>query len=207
MTSEAAIRKYQETVAQLSGEEVRMMLENAKEYNDGLPDTLVMDPFLTGSEEPYKEDSRYNGLLSYNGIMGYIDIPQIDVYLPVGHGTSNATLKKEAGHLYGSSLPVGGKGTHSVISAHRGLPSAKMFRDLDQLEEGEIFYFHVMDQILAYQIDQIKTVEPAELGNLDPETGKDYMTLFTCTPYGINTHRLLVRGVRVSYNPEAEQKQ
>ena len=197
--SDSSIKGYQKQVKETDETAMNAMIAEAEAFNKTLSDTLSTDPFQTGTVEPYLDDMEYNSLLNVNGLMGYIDIPVIDVYLPVYHGTSAATLKKGAGHLYGSALPVGGEGTHSVISAHRGLPSAKMFTDLDQVQMGDVFYFHVLNRILAYQVDKIEVVEPTELSSLDPVPGEEYMTLFTCTPYGINSHRLLVRGVRIPY--------
>lgn len=139
--------------------------------------------------------------------MAYISIPRIDVSLPVYHGTSPEALAKGAGHLEGSALPVGGAGTHCVISAHRGLPSATLFTDLDQLRLGDHFYLYELDQVLAYQVDQILVVDPDEMEALNRQDGADYTTLVTCTPYGVNTQRLLVRGHRVAYEPETEQQE
>jgi sortase A len=136
--------------------------------------------------------------------MGYIEIPGINVSLPLYHGTDEAVLQVAIGHLDWSSLPVGGPSTHSVVSGHRGLPSAKLFTNLDRLQEGDLFYFRILDEILTYEVDQILIVEPTEIDSLMIMDGKDYCTLFTCTPYGINTHRLLVRGHRVE-NPEEEK--
>lgn len=201
ITSTTVIKEYQGQVEKTDEKEMEQMLAAAEAYNEKLPDKLTMDPFGTDSEDPSGKDAEYNSLLSINGVMGYVDIPKIDVYLPVYHGTSEEVLQKGAGHLYGSALPVGGEGRHSVVSAHRGLPSAKLFTDLDQLEVGDVFYFHVLNRILAYQIDQINVVEPDELEALDPQDGNDFMTLFTCTPYGINSHRMLLRGVRIPYEP------
>lgn len=197
------IRGYQKGTLSIPGAEIEEMIQKAEAFNGKLSSTLSNDPFMTGEVNPYENDSEYNTLLNVNGVMGYIDIPCIDVYLPVFHGTSPAVLKKGAGHLYGSALPVGGEGTHSVISAHRGLPSAKLFTDLDKIQKGDIFYYHIFDRILAYQVENIETVGPTELELLDPVEGKEYMTLFTCTPYGINSHRLLVRGVRIPYEVTA----
>lgn len=199
MRAASEIREYQQYVQEADVAAMDDMIARAEAFNEKLSDTLSIDPFQTGSGEPYEDDLEYNSLLNVGGLMGYIDIPAIDVYLPVFHGTSATALRKGAGHLYGSSLPVGGEGTHSVVSAHRGLPSARMFTDLDQIQKGDVFYFHVLNRILAYQVDQIEVVEPMELSALDPVPGKEYMTLFTCTPYGINSHRLLVRGVRIPY--------
>lgn len=199
VTSTTVIKEYQKEINNRDQASMDAMIQAAEEYNSALPQALSMDPFGTSANEPYREDAQYNELLSVDGIMGYVDIPGIDIYLPVYHGTSETVLQKGVGHLYGSSLPVGGVGSHSVVSAHRGLPSAKLFTDLDQMKEGDVFYFHVLNRILAYQIDQIKVVEPTELQDLDRSPEKDYMTLFTCTPYGINSHRMLLRGVRIPY--------
>lgn len=199
MTSTAVIAQYQSEVKGIEEAEMDAMIAAAEQYNKNLPEILTMDPFGTSSKEPYKEDQEYNRLLSLDGIIGYVDVPKVDIYLPVYHGTSEDTLQKGVGHLYGSALPVGGEGSHSVVSAHRGLPAAKLFTDLDQIETGDIFYFHVLNRILAYQVDQVEVVDPTALEHLNPASGKDYMTLFTCTPYGVNSHRLLIRGVRIPY--------
>lgn len=199
MTSTAVIAQYQSEVKGIEEAEMDAMIAAAEQYNKNLPEILTMDPFGTSSKEPYKEDQEYNRLLSLDGIIGYVDVPKVDIYLPVYHGTSEDTLQKGVGHLYGSALPVGGEGSHSVVSAHRGLPAAKLFTDLDQIETGDVFYFHVLNRILAYQVDQVAVVDPTALEHLNPVSGKDYMTLFTCTPYGVNSHRLLIRGVRIPY--------
>lgn len=193
------IKGYQRESQSLDKSETDRMISEAEAFNARLSGMLSTDPFQTGEMNPGENDEEYRSLLNVNDAMGYIDIPKIDVYLPVYHGTSAPVLKKGAGHLYGSALPVGGSGTHSVISAHRGLPSAKLFTDLDQMQEGDIFYFHIFDRIMAYQVDRIETVEPTQLEPLDPVPEKEYMTLLTCTPYGINSHRLLVRGIRIPY--------
>ena len=148
------------------------------------------------SEEEYQE---YESLLnvSGNGIMGYIEIESINCYLPVYHGVEESVLQIAVGHIEGSSLPVGGPGTHCVLSGHRGLPSAKLFTDLDQLREGDVFVLRVLDETLTYEIDQIHIVLPEEIQDLDLINGMDYCTLVTCTPYGINSHRMLVRGHRI----------
>ena len=152
-----------------------------------------------------EERAEYESLLnvSGNGIIGYIEIPMIQCSLPIYHGTEESVLQIAVGHIEGSSLPTGGAGTHCVLSGHRGLPSAKLFTDLDQLAEGDTFMLRILDETLTYEVDQIRTVEPYELDDLGIEEGKDYCTLVTCTPYGINTHRLLVRGRRVDNQPEA----
>lgn len=144
------------------------------------------------------EDEYYSVLdVAGNGIIGYVDIPKIDVELPIYHGTSEQVLNMAVGHLEGSSLPIGGESRHAVLSAHRGLPSAKLFTDLDKMEVGDTFTITVLNQVLTYEVDQILIVEPAQLESLNVVDGEDYCTLLTCTPYGINTHRLLVRGHRI----------
>ena len=143
----------------------------------------------------------YEEQLTVGGVMAYVDIPKIDVYLPVEHGTAADTLEKSVGHVVGTSLPVGGSSTHAVLSAHSGMASSKLFSDIDQLAEGDTFYIHVLGEVLAYQVDAINTVLPTDTSLLQIENGRDYVTLVTCTPFGVNTHRLLVRGHRVSYKP------
>ena len=147
-----------------------------------------------------EDKAAYEKELNFNndGSMGYIDIPKINVKLTIFHGTDESVLQTSIGHLEGTSLPVGGKGTHSVLSGHRGLPSAKLFSDLDQLREGDTFTIHVLNETLTYEVDQIRVVEPTDLSNLTIDPDQDYVTLVTCTPYGINTHRLLVRGHRIA---------
>lgn len=146
----------------------------------------------------------YDEQLTVGGVMAYVDIPKINVYLPVQHGTDADTLEKSVGHVVGTSLPVGGSSTHAVLSAHSGMASSKLFSDIDQLTEGDVFYIHVLGDVLAYKVDAIHTVLPTDTSLLQIEDGKDYVTLVTCTPFGINTHRLLVRGHRVPYVPEQE---
>ena len=144
----------------------------------------------------------YAQQLTVGGVMAYVDIPKINVYLPVQHGTDADTLERAVGHVVGTSLPVGGISTHAVLSAHSGMASSKLFSDIDQLAEGDTFYIHVLGDTLAYKVDAIHTVLPADTSLLQIEDGKDYVTLVTCTPFGVNTHRLLVRGHRISYTPE-----
>ena len=144
----------------------------------------------------------YAGQLTVGGAMCTIDIPKIGVYLPVRHGTGAETLERAVGHVVGTSLPVGGAGTHAVLSAHSGMASAKLFSDIDQLAKGDAFYIHVLGEVLAYEVDQIATVLPSDTSLLQIEDGQDLVTLVTCTPFGVNTHRLLVRGHRVPYVPE-----
>lgn len=177
--------------------------ERARAYNDALQPIIIPDSFIQ-TEGMTEEDKAYMSCLNINddGMMGYIYIPKIGERIPIYHTTSEEVLQKGAGHIQGSSLPVGGEGTHAAIAAHRGLPGASLFTDVDQLEEGDQFYLYILDDILAYEIDQILTVEPSDTEPLGVEAGKDYVTLVTCTPYGINSHRLLVRGHRVPYEEE-----
>lgn len=187
-----AVASYSEEVENLSDVDYQAYFDAADDYNRRLAETP--DAFYRPEEV-----SGYTDTLdvSGTGIMGYITIPKIGVELPVYHGTSDGVLQVAAGHLEGSSLPVGGAGTHAVISAHRGLPSAKLFTNLDELEVGDTFTITVLDRVLNYEVDQISIVLPTETDLLQPVEGKDYVTLMTCTPYGINTHRLLVRGKRI----------
>ena len=172
----------------------------ANTYNTNLLPCILPDSFAT-AEAAEEEDEEYMSCLNLNGdgIMGYVQIPKIGIKLPIFHGTSDEVLQIGAGHLEGSSLPIGGESTHSVLSAHRGLPSASLFTDLDLMKEGDHFYINVLDETLAYEVDQILTVEPEDTTALVVEDGKDFVTLLTCTPYGVNTQRLLVRGHRVDY--------
>lgn len=176
-------------------------LEKAREYNRNLLSWLA-----TADSSAIGDSPRYLGTLnlSGDGLMGAIDIDKINVHLPIYHGASDSVLQVGAGHLPETSLPVGGESTHAIISAHTGLPSAKLFTDLDELEIGDMFKITVLGEELVYQVDQIKVVEPYETGNMRIIQGRDYVTLLTCTPYGINTHRLLVRGARVTLE-EAEK--
>ena len=187
-----AVASYSEEVENLSDVDYQAYFDAADDYNRRLAETP--DAFYRPEEV-----SGYTDTLdvSGTGIMGYITISKIGVELPVYHGTSDGVLQVAAGHLEGSSLPVGGAGTHAVISAHRGLPSAKLFTNLDELEVGDTFTITVLDRVLNYEVDQISIVLPTETDLLQPVEGKDYVTLMTCTPYGINTHRLLVRGKRI----------
>lgn len=178
-------------------------MQAAVAYNEALVPSILPDSFAVAAaaDEP---DAEYMAALNIadDGIMGIIEIPKINVSLPIYHTTSEEVLEKAAGHLEGSSLPVGGESTHAVITAHRGLPSASLFTDLDRLEEGDHFLIYVLDQTLCYEVDQILTVEPDQTEALAVEEGEDLVTLVTCTPYGVNTHRLLVRGHRVPYVEE-----
>lgn len=177
-------------------------LEAAVRYNEALLPSILPDSFAIA--EASGEDEAYMSCLNVagNGVMGTVEIPKIQITLPIFHTTSDEVLETAAGHLEGSSLPVGGENTHAVISAHRGLPSAALFTDLDKLEKEDHFLLHILDDTLCYEVDQILTVEPEETESLAVESGKDLVTLLTCTPYGVNSHRLLVRGHRVPYEPE-----
>ena len=200
------IESYVEQVAQAPDADYSQWFEAADAYNRGQVGKSIPDAFAAISDE---EDAEYLAQLSLDpsGVMAYLSIPRISVSLPIYHGTSPETLEKGVGHLQGSSLPVGGESTHAVLSAHRGLPSATLFTDLDMLEEGDHFYIYVLDRILAYEVDQIQVVEPDHTEGLAVQPGEDLVTLVTCTPYGVNTHRLLVRGHRGEYVPEVAQEE
>ena len=194
-----AIASYAEQVADLDENAYDRLWEDARIYNKTLGDR--MNRFVMAEEQK----KAYAALLNIadNGVMGYIEIPKVRCNLPIYHGTDEAVLQVAIGHVPGSSLPVGGESTHCVLSGHRGLPSAKLFTNLDKLQAGDIFMLRVLDEVLTYEVDQILIVEPQETGALRIEEGKDYCTLVTCTPYGINTHRLLVRGHRIDNIEEA----
>lgn len=191
---------YTNTVTDMEDAERNALWSAAVQYNQGLQ-AAPQDAF-TGADPGPKNP--YWSLLDPDGtgVMGYLEIPKISLRLPIYHGTGDAALQKGIGHLAGTSLPVGGSGTHCVLSGHRGLPSALLFTDLDQLETGDTFTLYVLDQRLSYQVDQILVIEPEDVSTLAPEDGKDYVTLVTCTPYGVNTHRLLVRGSRIEDTQE-----
>ena len=191
-TQTRAIVAYESVLDQLDPKDYTDIFNNAHAYNEALYET---DYPL----RDYKQIPGYDDMLRVadSNMIGYLKIDRIGVELPIYHGTSDTVLNKGVGHLEGSSLPVGGENTHCVMSAHRGLPSSKLFTDLDRLEKGDTFQIVVLDQVLTYQVDFIKVIEPTDVSNLQIVEGGDYCTLFTCTPYGINTHRLLVRGVRI----------
>ena len=198
-----AIATYSKQVEKLDDSENKKMLKAARKYNKSL---LKKSDYWKLSK---KDKKKYESLLdvSGTGIMGYIEVPKIDCSLPIYHGTDEGALQIAIGHLEGSSLPVGGKNTHCVLSGHRGLPSARLFTDLDQMEEGDIFILNILGRKLAYEVDQIRVVLPEEMSDLEVIEGKDLCTLVTCTPYGINTHRLLVRGHRTKYVEEKVEEQ
>lgn len=193
------VSRYDEAVTDLSDNEYEKLWNEAKEYNAEHPVNSIVDAF--GEKDDYVLTQPYEQVLDPNGegLMGSIEIPKINAKLAIYHGLSKTVLEKGVGHVEGTSLPVGGKSTHAVLAAHRGLPSAKLFTDLDQMKKGDIFILHILGKNLAYKVDQIRTVLPEETGELDIVEGEDHVTLVTCTPYGVNTHRLLVRGIRTKY--------
>ena len=195
-----AIATYAENVANLDNNQYDQLWEDARAYNQALP--FRSNPYYLSEEQR----AEYESLLDVSGlgVMGYIEIPEIDVSLPIYHGTEESVLQVAVGHLDWTSLPVGGESTHCVLSGHRGLPSAKLFTNLDKLREGDTFLLRILDEVLTYEVDQILIVEPQETAALRVVEGKDYCTLVTCTPYGINTHRLLVRGHRVDNAEQAK---
>ena len=190
---------YTAAIANTDDAELAAQREAAKQYNAMLSGAAaITEGGASAPPLPYAEQ------LTVGGVMAYIDIPQISVYLPVQHGTGADTLERAVGHVMGTSLPVGGSSTHAVLSAHSGMASSKLFSDIDMLKEDDTFYIHVLGKALAYKVDAINTVLPTDTHLLQIEEGKDYVTLVTCTPFGINTHRLLVRGHRVPYTPKQE---
>lgn len=204
------ISSYERTINEMEPEDFRAEWEKARAFNDTLTQNSIYGDVF-GEEDQELEDSQYWKILNVggDGVMGYLSIPKINIKLSIYHGTGDEVLQTGVGHLNGTKLPIGGESTHSVLAAHRGLPSARLFTDIDQLENGDMFYIHVLDETLAYQVDQIlDMVDKDDVDTLEKalqiEEGKDQITLFTCTPYGVNSHRLLVRGTRVPYNGEEE---
>lgn len=200
------LTSYNEEVEGMTDEELECIREAAQEYNESLLESVVLtDPF--DPEQAQKLEADYMSVLNLNkdGIMAYVEIPRIKVYEPVYHGVSSQVLAKGTGHLQNTSLPIGGESVHAVISGHTGMAEAEIFTDLNMVQEGDIFYIHVLNETLAYQVDQIKVVEPSDTEDLHIVRGKDYVTLVTCTPYGINSHRLLVRGTRIPYTSQTQE--
>lgn len=191
-TQSRAITDYESVLDNLDGNEYSAIFERAHAYNKALYETNY--PLMDYKNVPGYYDTLR---ITDNDMIGYLKIDRIGVELPIYHGTSDDVLNRGVGHLEGSSLPIGGENTHSIMSAHRGLPSSKLFTDLDRMEIGDTFQIIILDQVLTYQVDFIKVIEPTDVSDLQIIEGGDYCTLFTCTPYGINTHRLLVRGVRI----------
>ena len=187
---------YTAAIEDIDNAELTAQREAAEQYNAMLSGATITEGGASAPPLPYVEQ------LTVGGVMAYVDIPKINVYLPVQHGTDADTLERAVGHVVGTSLPVGGSSTHAVLSAHSGLASSKLFSDIDQLTEGDVFYVHILGDTLAYEVDNIRTVLPTDTSLLQIEDGMDYVTLVTCTPFGVNTHRLLVRGHRIPHTPE-----
>ncbi len=198
------VHDFDNGVSKLEKKEIERRILLAKIYNKTLDPSKLSDPY---SDKQKKEAiTAYANMLKIKEKIGHVEIPKINQDLPIYAGTSDDVLQKGAGHLEGTSLPVGGIGTHSVITAHRGLPTAKLFTDLDKLKKGDVFYIHNIKEVLAYKVVDIYVVEPSDFSKVLVVDGKDYCTLLTCTPYMINSHRLLVRGERTEYNPAAVEK-
>lgn len=207
------ISNYEKIVDDMSDEDFSQEWQNAQAFNETISGNNVFADVF-GEKPKDSENSEYNRVLNMNndGIMGYISIPEINIKLAIYHGTSDDVLQTGVGHINGSKLPIGGESTHCVLAAHRGLPSAELFTDIDQLQTGDKFYLHILDKVLAYEVDQILPMVDKDdhqtLQNaLSITEGQDYVSLFTCTPYGVNSHRLIVRGHRVEYNGEEDVKQ
>lgn len=194
-TSRVEIGSYNNAVKEMDNSQIEALEKKANDYNEALAkkDTQALSVI------------NYEALLTVTDAIGYVDIPKINIYLPIFHDMSDEVLQKGVGHMEGTSLPVGGKSTHAVLPAHTGLPSAELFTDLDKMELGDVFYIHVLGKVLAYKVDQIKVVLPEDDSDIQIVEGEDYVTLLTCTPYGINDHRLLVRGTRIPYEEEAKE--
>ena len=193
------INNYNYSVEQMEKDKMDKEFQKAQEYNDKIKSVteIIKDPF---TDKNSTVPSDYKEILDVNGVIGYIEIPKININVPIYHGSTDDILAMGIGHLETTGFPIGGLGNHSVLSGHRGLPTAKMFTDLDKMEVGDNFFIHVLDQTLEYKVDQIKVIDPSDTSNLMPVPDKDYVTLLTCTPLGINSHRLIVRGERVEYN-------
>lgn len=204
------ISSYEAAVEKMEPEDFSLQWEKARAFNDSFSTNNIYGDIF-GSEEQELTDTAYWQVLNVggDGVMGYLSIPKIHVRLSIYHGVEEEVLQTGVGHLNGTKLPIGGEGTHCVLAAHRGLPSARLFTDIDQLEKGDLFYIHMLDQVLAYQVDQIlDMVDKDDTAVLEEalqiQEGKDLVTLFTCTPYGVNSHRLLVRGTRVPYTGQED---
>ncbi|WP_413537670.1 class C sortase [Enterococcus malodoratus] len=195
---------YQKAADKLTPKQIAELFQHAQIYNENLLGQPAHDPFMPGSGIVMPDN--YYRVLNVDGTMGQIEVPSIGVNLPIYHGTKDQVLRKAAGHLEGSALPIGGEGTHTVLTSHTGLTQAKLFTDLTELKKGDHFYIHVLDRTLAYEVDKISVIEPEQTERLKAVKGKDYATLLTCTPYGVNSHRLLVRGKRVAYQPQKTVK-
>lgn len=199
LKTDLRLEQYESAV---SGMDEHLVLEHwqrAREFNGNMTGSSVQDPFAAGNETLAES---YFSVLNMKGVMGYVEIPVINVRVAIYHGTSEGVLQRGAGHLFGTGLPIGGEGNHSVLTGHSGLPTAKFFTDLENIKFGDYFYLKILDETLAYEVDQIIVVEPDDTKELRSVAGEDYVTLITCTPYAVNTHRLLVRGTRVPYTAD-----
>lgn len=193
------IRNYDNLIVKINEEKINEEKEKARIYNENLSGDPVHDPFVIGSGYALPENYKEVLNVGDDGVMGYVEIPKISVYLPIYHGTSDEVLEKGVGHIQNTSVPIGGKSTHSVLTGHTGLPNAELFTRLDELGIGDIFYIHVLDDVLTYKVFETKVILPDKIDELQILNGKDYVTLVTCTPYGVNSHRLLVKAERVEY--------
>lgn len=209
-----AIQDYDDQMQEMDEGKIDAVKESMKQYNQQLGHAVIQDEASKAVKEAAQqrdngedtEGSTHKERMEIGDVIGYLTVPSIDVNLPIYYGTSQEVLAKGVGYVPETSFPLGGESTHSVLTGHRGLPEAKLFTDMDKVEEGDQFYIHVLDEILAYQVDQIKVVDPEDTSDLDIVQGQDYVTLVTCTPYAINSHRLLVRGHRVEYTGEENTK-
>ena len=193
------IRNYDNLIVKINEEKINEEKEKARIYNENLSGDPVHDPFVIGSGYALPENYKEVLNVSDDGVMGYVEIPKISVYLPIYHGTSDEVLEKGVGHIQNTSVPIGGNSTHSILTGHTGLPNAELFTRLDELGIDDIFYIHVLDDVLTYKVFETKVILPDKIDELRILNGKDYVTLVTCTPYGVNSHRLLVKAERVEY--------
>ena len=193
------IRNYDDLIVKIDEEKINEEKEKARIYNENLSGDPVHDPFVIGSGYALPENYKEVLNVSDDGVMGYVEIPKISVYLPIYHGTSDEVLEKGVGHIQNTSVPIGGNSTHSILTGHTGLPNAELFTRLDELGIGDIFYIHVLGDVLTYKVFETKVILPDKIDELRILNGKDYVTLVTCTPYGVNSHRLLVKAERVEY--------
>ncbi|MDD3338411.1 MAG: class C sortase [Lachnospiraceae bacterium] len=201
-----AIQEFNAQFEQQEDADTAVQRTLAEEYNASLTGQSIKDPFV--SDSGIVQPDNYDEILDYaNHMMGYIEIPKINIYLPIYHGVADDVLNKGVGHMSQTAFPIGGEGNHAVLTGHSALPEAKLFTDLTELTEGDTFYIHILNETLAYQVDNITIVEPENTENLHPVAGEDYVTLITCTPYAVNSHRLLVRGMRIPYTEEQHQEE
>lgn len=202
--SASEVDDFNNEVAELNQAEIDKRINQAKAYNQSLTSDESLHDFFTESEEEVGK-KMYASMLEVNEKIGTVEIPSIEQKLPIFAGTTEEVLQKGVGHLENTSLPVGGKNTHSVLTAHRGLPDKKLFTDLPEVQKGDVFFVKNMKEVLAYKVDKIEVIEPTEFEHLKIEEGKDYVTLLTCTPYMVNSHRLIVRGYNIPFTPELEE--